>query len=112
MPHAVASNGLPGRFTTLDASETKTRSFDFTNLLTLPGETIVGAAAWSIAVLDGTDPAPNTRLLGSSSVSGNITSQMIGGCLAEVEYMLTATVKTTAGQTLTLWAEQYCVPAL
>lgn len=112
MPHAVASNGLPGRFSTLDTSETKTRSFDFTNLLTLPGETIVGAAAWSIAVVDGLDPTPNIRLLGSSSVSGNITSQMIGGMLPNVQYMLTATVNTTAGQTLTLFAEQYCIPAL
>ena len=113
MPHAVIlSTGLPGRFSTLDTSESKVRSFDFTNMLTQPGEAILGAATWSIAVLDGMDAAPNSRLLGSSSTSGNITSQQIGGMLPNVEYMLTATVKTTAGETLTLFAEQYCVPAL
>ena len=112
MPHAVTLNGLPGRFSTLDASETKVRSFDFTNMLTQPGETILGAASWSIAVLNGLDATANSRLLGSSSVAGNVTSQMIGGCVANVEYILTATVNTTAGQKLTLFAEQYCIPAL
>jgi hypothetical protein len=109
MPHA-AINGVEVNFPPTDPTESKIYPFDFT-LPLRAGETIVGVPVWSIHVFMNSiaqDPAPASRLIGSSGISGNIATQMVGNCLADVVYTLTATATTTAGEVLTAWAELPC----
>src|SRR5450631_545797 len=105
MPHAA------GNFSPTDPSESSVFSFDFTPALST-GETIVGIPAWTIAVFTDSvapDPAPNSRFIGSPGITGNITSQMVGNCLPDVVYTLSASATTSAGQIRTVSAEVACI---
>src|SRR5208282_5903904 len=98
MPHAN------GNFSPTDPSESSIFSFDFTPALAT-AETIVGTPAWLIEVYSGVDLTPAARFIGSPGLSGNITSQMVGGCLPGVTYTLIATAVTSAEQIRTVSAE-------
>ena len=95
-------------FSPLDpaALETSTFTFDFAALLGT-GETI-STATWSIAALVGFDTAPLSRLIGSPQITGTQVLQRIGTCVAGETYRITATISTSAGQTLTLYAHCSC----
>lgn len=96
-------------FSPLDpaALETATFTFDFTRMLGT-GETI-STSTWSIAALTGFDSTPASRLIGVSSISGTQVLQRIGTCIAGETYRITATITTSAGQTLTLYAHCPCI---
>lgn len=98
----------PQDFSPLDpaALETSTFSFDFAAMLGT-GETI-STAAWSIAALTGLDASPSSRLLGSTQISGTQVLQRIGTAVAGETYRITATIATSASQTLTLYANCKC----
>ena len=90
--------------------ETVWRSFNFTGGLVTPGETLMGAPVVTVTVLNGTDAAPQSRLLSGPAVSGNVVSVLLGTMLSNVVYQLLVTVTTSAGQVLELWATQACNP--
>jgi hypothetical protein len=96
-------------FSPLDpaALETSTFTFDFVNFLGT-GETI-STATWSIASLLGIDASPSSRLVGTTSVNGTQVLQRIGTGVAGETYRITATITTSASQTLTLYAHCPCI---
>lgn len=95
-------------FSPLDpaALETSTFSFDFAAMLGM-GETI-STSDWSIAALTGVDQAAASRLLGAPQISGTQVLQKIGTAIAGETYRITATITTSASQTLTLYANCKC----
>lgn len=90
------------------ALEISTYSFDFGPALGV-GETLL-SSEWTLQVHAGTDPSPSSHLLGVSQISGTVTMQKIGNLVSGVTYTALATVTTNAGQTLTLYAQIYCMP--
>lgn len=96
-------------FSPLDpaALETATFTFDFAALLGT-GETI-STSVWSIAALNGLDSTPANRLIGGSAISSTQVLQKIGTCIAGEIYRIAATITTSAGQTLTLYAHCPCI---
>lgn len=99
-----------GNFSPTNPPENELFSFDFTTQLR-PGDSVKASPApvWSvIAAIQGPtgDPSPEDRLDGAPTLFGNITTQRMGGWIAGVTYAPSATVHTTLGDILTLWA--YC----
>jgi hypothetical protein len=109
MPHAVNAVGQVSNFPPTDPTETRNLTFDFSGGLAT-GETIVGIPVWTIDVYDGVDATPNSRLIGSPQIAGNLAEQLVGTCLAGVRYSLTAKAVTTTGQHLTAFGEITSVP--
>jgi len=98
--------------------ETKPYSIDFTAPLA-PSDTIASVTA-DLAVapvqpqgFTGTDPSPDTRLVGSPTFSGAVCTQLVGGAMPGglqpgVVYRLSFTVVTTGGRTLVSYAHILC----
>lgn len=80
------------------ATESRVYGFDFSRLLE-PGETLV-SATFTIAVVEGSDPAAAAMLVGSASTSGSVVRQRVAGGVQAVLYQVTATVASSAGSTL------------
>lgn len=93
-------------FDPIDPGESERFAFDFTNALST-GETPL-STAWSIQVVVGSDSAAASRLIGTASLSGNVSSQKIGNCQAGVKYLVVANVTTSAGDVLSLWSKLAC----
>jgi hypothetical protein len=75
------------------------------------GETIT-AATVTMQLLPsstGTDAAPNSRVIGSASVSGSKVSQMVGGCIDGCYYAVIFTVTTSLSQSFPLEGRIRCV---
>lgn len=105
MPHTI------GDFSPTNPTAIEIYTFRFASRLA-PGEALL-TSTWTISVLNGTDNFPSLRLIGSSDVSndpvyGWITLQTIGNCMANVTYLVTATVTTSQSQTLVVYTELYC----
>lgn len=67
------------------------------------------SAAWEcIVAVEGLagDPTPADRLIGPSTLFGNITTQRMADWVDGVTYAISATAETVLGDTLVLWA--YC----
>lgn len=98
-----------GQLSPSNPGENEVYAFDFVNDL-LPGEALSGITTWSIAVVSGVDADPTSHLSGAPLVSGTESSQRIAGLLGSVVYVIAATVQTTFGNTLELWAFLPCYP--
>jgi hypothetical protein len=85
------SSKLPG--------ETEFLGFNFQPRLANGGGAIQ-SVTFAVAVLTGTDPAPNAMKIGAPLIQGFIVKQLVGGGVSGVLYRITATVVTTTGQTL------------
>lgn len=94
-------------FDVLDPGETDIFAFDFANENLAVGETL-STAAFTCEVVEGTDSAPQSRVIGSATISGTKASQKVGTALAGVIYRLTATVTTSASRTLKLYSHFAC----
>ena len=95
-----------GDFSPTDPTAIEVYSFDFTKRLAA-GEMLL-SSAWTMTVTSGIDPLPGNHLIGGSTITGSVSSQMIGGCIAAVTYTLFAQVTTSGGQTLPVYADLYC----
>lgn len=71
------SNGFPGELLPLE--------FDYMKSLN-SGETLVGPATVSLAVVAGTDPHPEAILSGSQSISGAIVTLDVTPLVSKVDY--------------------------
>ncbi len=67
----------------------------------------VSSATWAIVVDDGTDASSSSRLIGSESHDGLISSHRIGGLVDAVRYKLTVTATMLSGATLVLYSYVY-----
>ena len=94
-------------YSAIDPTETAAFSMDFTNDLG-SGETI-NTATWTCVDITGLDTSASSRLIGSATTTGSIVTQRVGTCLAGSIYRLTATIVTSASQTLSLWSHVACV---
>ena len=84
-PVRVVMAGMPRAltdFSPIYSTEQVPISFDFSKSL-VPGETLL-SSQWSIALVVGTDAAPSSRLLGSSSILGSFITQWVGGYQQEL----------------------------
>jgi hypothetical protein len=109
--------GMPrgNDFSTIDPTETINGTFDFGPWLAT-GVSISSVSAVSCTVLSGTDAGASSRLIGSSSLVASPSTaaaraavlQQWGMMVAGVLYVMEATVVTSDGQTLSLWAHQLC----
>ena len=89
-------------------------SFDWINDLN-PGETILGngstipaSGLWVLSVVTGSDPAVNTHIIGSPTLSGSIVSQVIGQLVGGVKYLIQVTIYTSNNRTLTAYSHVTC----
>jgi hypothetical protein len=97
-------------FSPADQVESEIYSFDFVKDCA-SGETIA-SATWTCQVADdseGTDGSASSRVSGSSSNDGTVTSQRIVGLRQGVKYVLQAVVVTNQSNTRSLWAHVECV---
>lgn len=96
-------------FSPVDVGEVISEAFDFVNDLAA-GDSIA-SVVWTCSVSTestGTDPAPASRLLGPSGISGTVVSQRFSGFLAGVTYTLLAQITTAFGDKLDLWSHVFC----
>jgi hypothetical protein len=80
------------------AAEAEIFTVDFGPRLA-PGVTI-SSPVWSITPVDGDDPRASSMVMGSASIDGSTSSQLIGGGLPGLRYAPSCTVQTSDGQTL------------
>lgn len=80
------------------AAEAEIFTVDFGPRLA-PGITIA-SPVWSITPVDGVDPAAESMIIGSASISGSMSSQLIGGGVPGIRYAPICTVQASDGQTL------------
>jgi hypothetical protein len=97
------------KFDPIQSDEMDTRAFDFSRDLP-PGEKIVGVV-WRCAALPSGRPDPEaaSRLKGSPDFTETVTGHVLSGCLSGVNYVLEATVATTSGNRVSLWAVMPCL---
>jgi hypothetical protein len=96
-----------GIFPQADSVESKVYAFDFRKGLA-KDETLTGAD-FEISVIDGSDPAAVSHLIGPAIVSGTQARQRIAGLVPGVEYEVQAVVTTNQGSTKSLWGRVACV---
>ena len=89
------------------ALETSNYSYNFGPDLAV-GETI-SSATWVLTAIIGLDTSPATRLIGTPTNSGQVTTQAIGNLVAGETYLVRATVVTSNAQTLTAYSNVSCV---
>jgi hypothetical protein len=95
-------------FSDANPGESSIYSLSFADWLA-SGETIT-SPSWSIQVVSGYDPDPNSRLIGQPSIdsTGTISSQLAGNMIAGVEYRLTCVATTSLGQIVPLYSHVHC----
>lgn len=89
------TNGFPSKL----VAETQTLPFEFASQLAA-AETISTAVATCV-VYSGTDASPSSVISGSATISSSRVTQKVTAGTAGVIYLLTMTITTSAGQTLT-----------
>jgi hypothetical protein len=102
-------------FSVIDPSETINGTWDFGPWLAA-GVILTGIVATTCVPISGTDAGASARLIGPASIvaspsTGALSAavrQRWGTMLASVIYIMTATVTTSDGQTLTLYAHEHC----
>jgi hypothetical protein len=60
----------------------------------------ISSPVWSLTPVNGADPNVGSMIIGTASVSGSTSSQIIGGGVPGLRYAPTCTVQTSDGQTL------------
>lgn len=87
------------------------RTFDFTNLIKTATGASITSGTWS-CVLDASsdviDPDPALRLVGAPTFTQLTTTQMIGNCIDNCIYDLSATVNISDGRVLVLNGSLSC----
>jgi hypothetical protein len=103
MPRAIKD------FSPLDPAslETAVFTFDFGRLLGV-SETVL-TVTWLVESLFNVDLTPASRLIGSPQIVGTQVLQKIGTAIAGETYRITATITTSASQTLTTYSHCQCV---
>lgn len=83
-------------------SASKVRGMDFTNQLSLTGDTLTGTPTVSASVMSGTDPSPGSILIGAPSISssGMQVLQRVSGGVGGTAYVMTFLCPTAQGNTL------------
>lgn len=81
-------------------AEQKGIVFDFISLLAV-GETI-STKVVACTVLSGVDANPSSLIMGAATSSGTRVTQLVGGGVAGVTYVLTCTITTSSNQMLSL----------
>jgi hypothetical protein len=96
-------------FSPAEQIESDVYGLDFVNDLD-EGETLV-SAAWYLTVVQGTDPTPNSHLVGVAELvtpegtsAQTATQQRISGLLPDVTYAVQAVVTTSEGNTKALFS--------
>ena len=94
-----------GNFSSANPTESELFTFNFVNDLGAGDSIDTGqAAVWTCTVLEGEDSAAQSRIT-DVGFSGTKSTARGAGFLADVVYCLASTIKTTLGDTLTLWAQ-------
>lgn len=91
---------MSASFTYKLTTENELFSFNYSPILAT-GETI-DTASCTIQVKDGSDPSPNSIMVGSPAISGSVVVQRISGGLNGVTYRLEMTVTTSLTNVYTL----------
>lgn len=98
-----------GNFTPANPGEVEPFALDFTT--SLPAGVTVNQgipAVWGCTLLSGSDPNPTARLSGAPYFTGtNETTQLAGNWYGDSTYALSATIRTSTGLPMTLWANMY-----
>lgn len=102
---------LSSNFPTTEPGANGIYSVDFARQV--PAGATLAAAVWALAVewtLPGStvDATPSSRLVGSPSISGTISSQRIAGCVAGNDYLVTVTGTMSDAEIVQLWTTLPC----
>jgi len=96
-------------FSPAEQAESLIYGLDF--VIDLSEDEVLTEAAWEISVRHGVDPAPMSHLIGDpelvvpgGATRQTATTQRIAGLLPDVTYTVRAIVKTSAGNTYSLWS--------
>jgi hypothetical protein len=88
------------------------RSFDFSAMIGDPTATI-NTVDWTCDNADlnatVTDPNPAGRLIGSPTLTGQVSTQLIGDCVVDVDYLFTGTANLADGRILVKRALMSCI---
>jgi hypothetical protein len=66
----------------------------------LPQGVTITSAPWSITPVDGADPAASSMIIGTSTITGGLVSQMIGAGVPGLRYAPICTAHCSDGQIL------------
>jgi len=92
-----------------DRGESERYTFDFVN--DLQGGDTIASVTWTCEVAaksEGADANAENHISGSADNAGTKTTQRVSGLLPGVVYLLTATVISTMGDTVSLWSHVEC----
>ena len=95
-------------FSPTSPSSSESYTFDLSDALA-SGDSVV-SATFSLQVMFGNDPNPNSHLVGSAVISGTSVSQMIEGLLPKTSYCVSCVYVTASGQTRQTSAGLPCLP--
>lgn len=95
-----------GNFSPANPTEVEPFALDFTT--SLPAGVTVDQgvpAVWGCVLLSGSDPSPALRLVGAPYFTDtNETTTLAGNWYGDSKYALFATIRTSTGLPMTLWA--------
>ncbi len=83
-------------------TEERDLDFDFANYAHRNDS--IASAVWAITVDTGTDASVATRLIGSESHDGTISTHRVGTLVDAVRYKLTVTATMLSGEVLVLYS--------
>ena len=95
-------------FDPAQVGESEVYSLDFANDMNT--NDVISTVSFTLDVESGTDATPSARLDGLPSHFGKIAMQRLSGLVLGVVYIITATIVTTQGNTLSLWSRVRCLP--
>ncbi len=83
-------------------TESLVRGMDFSSRLDLTSDTLTGSPTVTVSVLQGTDPSPQSILVGSPSISTNSMQvlQRVSGGVPGTAYILSFKCGTAQGNTI------------
>ena len=95
------------KFDAKDPRESIILSFDFTKLLAK--DEVIATAACFTSVLVGVDPTHEDMIVGPTTFTGNVCSQRVEHGVADVTYIVSCLITTSAGNTIVLSGQMLMV---
>ena len=99
----------PLNFTAADPGSLEVSNYSFNFGPELAAAETISSATWTLTATIGLDLSPATRLIGSPTNSGQLTTQSIGNLVAGETYLVRATIVSSNAQTLTAYSNVSCV---
>src|SRR5690242_6777600 len=91
-----------------DANLEEEEPFAFNFVRDLAAGEQLSTTTWTISLIAGKDPDPNSHLIGQPRVQGTMSVQKIGGLMPGCRYLLVATVVTDKDNSKVMYSHVAC----